>query len=211
MAKKYFTICLNVEDQSCLLVGGTEEALEKSVRFLEAGARLTVVSPRLIPELRALLKRYKAAFIKRKFRASDVRGRFFVINSVKTDQALSRSIYEACLKERCLISGYDQPQWSNVTMPFLVRSGPLRVAISTNAGSPGLAATMGRELERNFEGELASFAEWVVAARARMVAQGAGPDERRAYFRALLKDFKMKAMFTYPPEYLKQKKGGRKP
>ena len=51
--KHYFQASLDVEGRPCLVVGGGAEAEEKTGRLLEAGGRVTVVSPDATPRLEA--------------------------------------------------------------------------------------------------------------------------------------------------------------
>jgi siroheme synthase-like protein len=47
----YFPIFLNIRDQACLVVGGGDVAARKAGLLAKAGAKITVVSPQLGPEL----------------------------------------------------------------------------------------------------------------------------------------------------------------
>ncbi len=49
----YIPIFLDVTGRECVVVGGGEVAARKAEALLEAGARVTVVSPRLSPPLEA--------------------------------------------------------------------------------------------------------------------------------------------------------------
>ena len=46
-----FQVGLDVAGRSCLIVGGGAEAENKAARLLDAGARLTVVSPTVVRNL----------------------------------------------------------------------------------------------------------------------------------------------------------------
>src|SRR5438128_2274547 len=45
-----FQINLDVKDRPCLVVGGGDEATEKTKKLLDAGAKVTVISPSLSDE-----------------------------------------------------------------------------------------------------------------------------------------------------------------
>lgn len=49
-----FPISLDVKGWPCLVLGGDEEAAEKTLRLLDAGAKVTVVNPTLNDTLRKL-------------------------------------------------------------------------------------------------------------------------------------------------------------
>ncbi|TLY34886.1 MAG: bifunctional precorrin-2 dehydrogenase/sirohydrochlorin ferrochelatase, partial [Nitrospirae bacterium] len=86
-----FQINLDVKDRPCLVVGGGDEATEKTNRLLETGARVTVISPKLSDELKVLAASAKILHRGRRFKASDVEGGIWlVLNTVRTDEVLSR-------------------------------------------------------------------------------------------------------------------------
>jgi siroheme synthase (precorrin-2 oxidase/ferrochelatase) len=49
--KRYYFACIDLDGRDCLVVGGGPVALEKTQGLLECGARVTVVSPQVVPEL----------------------------------------------------------------------------------------------------------------------------------------------------------------
>jgi precorrin-2 dehydrogenase/sirohydrochlorin ferrochelatase len=198
VAKPYFTLNLDVQNKPCLVIGGDGEALEKSERLLEAQAELLVVAKKAIPELVEFLKKNGARLELREVLPADITGKFFVLNCVKTEPALSKWIYEECLKQHAIISAYDQPEASNAVMQALVRAGQFRIAIGSGGASPGLASVMRKALEKVFDEKFVEFSEKVIAEREAMIAKGATPKERKAYFNELLKDFSIDAKITYP-------------
>ena len=198
MAKPYFTLNLDVEGKRCLVVGGDDEALEKSERLVEARADLTVVAKRAIPALVEFCAKHGAKLELREWRESDVPGTFFCLNCVKTEPPLSKRIYDACIENHCLISAYDQPDVSNAVMQALVRAGSMRIAIGSGGNTPGLASAMRKSLETILDEEFVKFSEWVIAERVAMIAKGATPKERKVYFKELLKDFSIEGKIKYP-------------
>jgi precorrin-2 dehydrogenase/sirohydrochlorin ferrochelatase len=201
MAKPYFTLNLDVENMPCLVVGGDEEALEKSERLVEAKADLTVVAKKAIPELVAFCAKHQAKLELREWREADIAGKFFCLNCVKTEPPLSQRIYDTCIAQHCLISAYDQPLVSNAVMQALVRAGSMRIAIGSGGNSPGLASAIRKSLETILDAEFVAFSEWVIAKRQEMIARGATPKERKEYFRELLKDFSIEGTVRYPKSW----------
>src|SRR2546429_9339111 len=89
-----FQINLEVKDRPCLVVGGGDEATEKADRLLDAGARVTVVSPKLSDELKGLAASAKILHRGRRFKASDVDGGLWLgLNTGRTARAPSRYLY----------------------------------------------------------------------------------------------------------------------
>jgi len=196
---------LDVQGKPCLVIGGDGEALEKSERLLEANAELLVVAKKAIPELVAFLKQKGATLELREVTPADIKGRFFVLNCVKTEPALSEWIYAECLKEHAIISAYDQPEVSNAVMQALVRAGQFRIAIGSGGASPGLASAMRKSFEKMLDEDFVKFSEWVIAMRECMVKKGDTPKMRKEKFVKLLEGFKIEGTIKYPAAYAKQK------
>jgi precorrin-2 dehydrogenase/sirohydrochlorin ferrochelatase len=205
MAKPYFTLNLDVEGKPCLIIGGDEEALEKSERLVEARAALTVVAKKAIPALADFCAKHEAKLELRAWRESDIPGKFFVLNCVKTEPALSEAIYHLCLEHHAIISAYDQPEVSNAVMQALVRAGQMRIAIASGGASPGLASAIRKSLEKVLDDDFVKFSEWVIAMRACMVEKGDAPKVRKEKFNKLLAEFKIEAKISYPKVYERQK------
>ncbi|MFM7842331.1 MAG: NAD(P)-dependent oxidoreductase [Nitrospira sp.] len=55
MANPGFPITLDVKGRLCVVLGGDEEASDKAQRLLDAGAKVTVVSPTLNDALSLLV------------------------------------------------------------------------------------------------------------------------------------------------------------
>ncbi|MGH7442751.1 MAG: precorrin-2 dehydrogenase/sirohydrochlorin ferrochelatase family protein [bacterium] len=208
MSKPYFALNLDVVGKPCLVVGGDGEALEKSERLIEAKADLTVVAKRASPELATFLEKHGARLVIRPVEPADIAGKFFVLNCVKTDPALSEWIYAESLKQHAVISAYDQPEVSNAVMMGLVRAGRLRITIASNGSTPGLVTAVRKALEGLFDSEFSAYSESVVEQRECHIAKGATPKQRKYRFKHQLKDFNIEGRIIYPEAYRKNLKQG---
>jgi precorrin-2 dehydrogenase/sirohydrochlorin ferrochelatase len=205
MPKPYFALNLDVVGKPCLVVGGDEEALEKTERLTEAEAKLTVVGRKVIAPLRELCVERGVDLQERDFKDGDIAGKFFVLNCVKTDPALSKRIYDLSLAGHAIISAYDQPDVSNAVMMALVRAGKLRITIASNGSSPALAAGMRKALEGLLDQEFADYSEWVAAIRACMAQRHDAPKVRKEKFKKMLEGFGIEGRLTYPAAWKKRK------
>ena len=156
-----FQVTLDLDGRQCMVIGGDEEAADKTVRLLEAGAKVTVVHPTLHADLRKLTASGKIIHRGRTFRSSDAQGVVLVLNVLKGDLALAKSLMELAKTERFLVWSIDQPEYCTVVMPALVKRGPLRIAISTSRTSPALAKVLREDLEAVFDEEFDQFLDWL--------------------------------------------------
>lgn len=199
-------VSLDVKGRSCLVLGGDDEAAEKVQRLLEAGAKVTVISPSLNDALRKLTASAKILHRGRLFREADADGVVLVINTLRGNPDFSKSLYELAKQERFLLCSTDQPEASTVMMPALVTRGHLRLAISTSGVSPALASLLRQEFGRVFDDEFASFLEWVAAVRDETKATETDAEQRLAMLRDTVNGFKITGKVEYPKAWLDQRK-----
>lgn len=74
VANPGFPLVLDVKGWPVLVIGGDEEASEKSERLLASGARITVLSPTLNEPLRQLAASGKIIHRGRHFRETEIYG-----------------------------------------------------------------------------------------------------------------------------------------
>lgn len=160
-----FQVTLDLDGRQCMVIGGDEEAVEKVHRLLEARAKVTVVNPTLHVELRKLTASGKIIHRGRTFRSSDAQGVVLILNVLKDDLALAKSLFELAKTERCLVWSMDLPEYSTFMMPALVKRGNLRIAISTSGTAPALAKVLRQNLESLFDEEFEQFLDWLGALR----------------------------------------------
>ncbi|MGH2727385.1 MAG: precorrin-2 dehydrogenase/sirohydrochlorin ferrochelatase family protein [Actinomycetota bacterium] len=132
--KRYYMACLDLARRSCLVVGGGVVALEKIRGLLDCGARVTVVAPRVLDELRAL----DVEVLERPYHASDLDGHFLVI-AATSKRDLNREIYRDAKARSLLCNVVDVPQLCSFILPAVLRRDPIAIAVSTGGASPALA------------------------------------------------------------------------
>jgi precorrin-2 dehydrogenase/sirohydrochlorin ferrochelatase len=142
----YYPIFLDVTDQPVLLVGGGHVALEKIGKLVDHGARVTVVAPELIPEVRAYVEDGSAQLLERPFLSGDTAGSFLVM--VATDDgAVNRAVADEARAAGILVNAADDASNCDFILPSLVRRGELAIAASTGGTSPAMARWLRERLE----------------------------------------------------------------
>lgn len=202
--KAYYQIGLDVSGRCCLVIGGGTEAVEKTERLLEAGARVTVVAPDVAPELDAWAREGRITLIRRAFREEDTRGAFLVQVCVRGNAELAQRVYQLGNERGFLVGAWDRPECSHYAMPALLRRGRLRLAISTGGASPALAGTLRRQLERLFDDEFAGYLEWV-AERRRLAATEPDREARATAAREDVEGLRIEGRIVYPDAYMRHR------
>ena len=200
-----FQLSLDVKGRICLVLGGGDEAVEKAQRLLEAGAKVTVISPTLNDTLRKLTASAKVLHRGRLFRASDTEGVIVVINTLRGDPDFSKSLLELAKKERFLLWSMDHPEWSTVSMPAVVSRGHLRLAISTSGAAPALASRLRQDLEEVFSEECVAFLDWLAALRDKTKETEPDAEKRRALLREAVNGFKLSGSIEYPKAWREER------
>ena len=200
-----FPLTVDVRGYPVLVLGGDEEAAEKTQRLLDAGAKVTVVAPTLHDQLKQLAASAKVVHRGRHFRETDLESAILVLNMVRGDREFARSLFARAREKKFLLWSVDQPEASNVTMPAVVASGHARVAISTSGVAPALSGFMKEDLERILDADFAAFVDWLGTLRDQAKANEPDAEKRRALLREALDGFRLLGKVQYPKVWLEQR------
>ena len=142
----YYPVCLDMTERRCLVVGGGPVAERKVAGLLEAGARLTVVSPSATNRLRDWARTDRIRLLLREYSASDPDGHSIVF--VATDDGrVNADVARDARAAGVLVNAADDPAHCDFILPAVLRRGELTVAVSTGGASPALARTVRDELD----------------------------------------------------------------
>jgi precorrin-2 dehydrogenase/sirohydrochlorin ferrochelatase len=198
VANPGFPLSLDVRGWPVLVVGGDEEAADKTQRLLEAGAKVTVISPTLHETLKQLAASAKVIHRGRHFRESDSENAVLILNTIRGDKEFSRSLLALARQKKFLLWSVDQPEASTVMMPAVAACGHLRVAITTSGMAPALSAFIREDLERIFGEEFSAFVEWLGQLREQAKSNEPDVEKRRALLREALDGFRLLGKVQYP-------------
>jgi precorrin-2 dehydrogenase/sirohydrochlorin ferrochelatase len=193
-----FPLVLDVKGFSVLVIGGDEEAADKSQRLLESGARVTVISPTLHETLKLLAASAKVIHRGRHFRETDLEHTILVLNTIRGDRDFARMLLAKAREKGFLLWSVDMPELSSVTMPAVVAVGHARVAISSSGVAPALSGFMKEDLERILDSEFSAFVDWLGHLREQAKANEPDADKRRALLREALDGFRLLGKVQYP-------------
>ncbi|MFB3041367.1 MAG: bifunctional precorrin-2 dehydrogenase/sirohydrochlorin ferrochelatase [Candidatus Poribacteria bacterium] len=196
-----FQVTVDLDGRQCLVIGGDEESVEKTTRLLDAGAKVTVVHPTLHVDLRKLTASGKIIHRGRTFRSTDAQGVVVILNVLKDDLALAKSLYELAKTERFLVWSMDHTEYSTILMPALVKRGSLRMAISTSRMAPALARTLRENLESVLDEEFEQFLDWLGALREELKKTEASDRRRRERLLEAVNGFALTATLQYPQSW----------
>ncbi|MDH5552772.1 MAG: siroheme synthase CysG [Nitrosomonas sp.] len=142
----YLPIFINIKNQNCLVVGGGEVATRKVMLLLQAGARVSVVSPELDKNLEVLLSRGEISHSAERFSSDCLEGVVLVI-AATNDRVTNQQVSELTKKRHVPVNVVDNPDLCSFIMPSIVDRSPMLIAISSGGQSPVLARLLRAHLE----------------------------------------------------------------
>lgn len=175
----FYPVGLNVRGRKVVIIGDDREADEKTEALHEVGADVVVFRD--------------AALV----RDEDVCDAFFVI-STPQDEPFSLRMRALADEHKFLLCCIDQPLQGFVAMQAIVKSGPVRIAISTG----GIAPRVGKFLKFAFEGAMDAkfkrFIDCINAQRERNRVTYKTSAQRRSVMIAAAEGFAVDLRFRYP-------------
>ena len=199
-----FQVGLDVLNRTCLVLGGSREAEEKTGRLLDAGARVVLLATDLTPALAEWANTERICHCARPFAESDLDEVFLVVNTLADEPELTQRIWELANARNILINSYDQPALCTFGMVALVDTGHLRLSVSTSNTSPSLASRLRQSFEQLFDAHFASYLNALADARKRVREEVGDRATRFALWRALVRDFSIEGRLHYPPHWQRQ-------
>ena len=185
-AAHYYPLLLDLRRKRVVVVGGGRVAERKVRTLLASSAQIRLISPKLTPGLRKILRQGRFQWCPRNFRGSDLRGTPLIFVTTD-DQEVNPLIADRARKLNKLVNVADHPERSNFIVPAIVRRGDLLIAISTSGHSPALARRIRQELEKSFGREFSYFVEILGRIRKALIARIPQEGRRKRIFHQLVR------------------------
>ncbi|MEW6348941.1 MAG: bifunctional precorrin-2 dehydrogenase/sirohydrochlorin ferrochelatase [Thermodesulfobacteriota bacterium] len=179
-----YALMMDIDGKPATVVGGGMVALRKVTSLLECDARVTVVSPELVPELRRLADKGEIRWIEARFEPTrlDQDPRPVLVFGTTDRRDVNVATYRAAVERGIPCNIADVPDLCTFTVPATASRGDLLIAVSTGGASPALARRIREQLERHFGPEYATFTRIMAGLRKAVLATGRNSDENKALF-----------------------------
>ncbi len=185
---KPYPLIMNLGGKRVVVVGGGRVAHRKITNLLESGARVTVISPELINELRRLQETGAIEWVEERFQPSmlDDISDVTLIFGTTDDRTVNVEIFDAAcdLKIPCNIA--DVPDLCTFIVPAVITQGDLLIAVSTGGSSPALARKIKDELSLHFGPEYAEMTRIMGELRQLVLQTRTASDENKALFTSIV-------------------------
>jgi siroheme synthase-like protein len=168
-----YPVNLVVAGRPCLVVGGGRVALGKVRGLVEAGARVTVVAPEVVPDLAGLAG---IDIHRREYRRGEAAGYRLAV-AATGDPAVNQAVYDDGEAAGVWVNAADDPDRCSVVLPARIRQGRLTVTVSTGGHSPAVASWLRERLAGELGPEYDQLIGLLAEARKEVQAKGLGTEE----------------------------------
>ncbi len=145
----YFPIMLDLHDKKVLFIGGGFETESKVLRLLEAGARVTLLSPLAHPALEAPPAQKRLTWLRRGYQQGDLAG-FQLCFAHPPDRSLNTLIAQEARERGVWLNAVDDPAHCDFILPAVHQQGDLLIAISTSGVAPALGVRIRQRLAQEY-------------------------------------------------------------
>ena len=143
---KHFPIFVSIQNKPCVVIGGGPVASRKIGNLLDAGAQITVVSPKIIEEIQERVAAKSITYQARVYSESDLDGAFLVF-AATDNREVNSSIAALATSREQLVNVADEPEECTFVLPSVLDRSPVLIAVSTGGASPVLARQLRIQLE----------------------------------------------------------------
>ncbi len=181
VAGHFHPLFFDLHDRRVLIVGGGALATRKGIALAAAGARITVIAPRIAGPL----ARCADTAIRRIATTADLDTAPppELVVLATDDAATQRRLRAACRRRRLWCNQGDDPDASDFVTPVRIDRPPFTIGLVSQGASPALSALVRRTLEASLSPALSELARVFAELRPRVKACWPDQAKRAAFFR----------------------------
>lgn len=170
---------MDLTAQPVLVVGGGVVALRKVQTLIHHGAYVHIVSPRLVPELKALVDEKTCFWLEKDYSMEDIHEVILVFSCTEKEEVNAQVAHDANARHRP-VNVVDDPEKCSFIVPSIMERGDLKIAVSTGGSSPIVARQVRAELQSLYGQEMAEYLSLLKTWRG--LAKRNLPSEKRSIF-----------------------------
>lgn len=183
----FYPVNLQINNRSCLVVGGGSVAERKVQSLLAAGASVAVLSPEITESLADMARERRITYISRCYQHGDIDG-FFIVICATNNKEVNQWIADEANQAGALVNVIDAPEDGNFVVPSQIARGDLLLTVSTNGKSPALAKKIGAQLAQQYGPEYGLYLDLLAKARLKIKEVISSSKERELFWRQMIDD-----------------------
>jgi len=142
----HYPLFLNLKDRPVIVIGGGTVATRKVLTLLQSGANLTVISPKLTPELIGLEKQEQIKIKQRPYQAGDLQDALLVFTATNKRE-VNQAVADEAKKAKLLINVADRSTPGDFIVPAIFSEQAFTVAVSTQGENPTRAVAIRNQIK----------------------------------------------------------------
>jgi siroheme synthase-like protein len=143
----YYPIFLDIENRNVVIIGGGEVCARKAETMMRYGAKVTIVSPELTPEIEQWAAKGQLTVHRKRYETTDIEDAHIVIASTD-DTPVNERVAADARALRIPVNVVDVTHLCEFIVPAIIEKDGIQIAISTGGKSPALARTLKEDLNR---------------------------------------------------------------
>jgi uroporphyrin-III C-methyltransferase/precorrin-2 dehydrogenase/sirohydrochlorin ferrochelatase len=156
----YLPVFLQLKSRPVVVVGGGRVAARKVDLLRRTGARITIVAPDLLDELRELAANGELQHIPSLFTPAHVTGAAAVVAATGLME-VNAAVSAAAQRQHIPVNVVDDPAASTFIFPAIVDRSPILIAISSGGQAPVLARRIREQMEALLPARLGALARFM--------------------------------------------------
>lgn len=197
----YFPMFIDIRKKKCIVVGGGMVALRKVRVLMDFGAQVTVVAPRIHPQLRQLTG--NVCLKERAFEPGDLKDCVLVV-AATDNVAENHRIAELAHRQCIPVNAVDQQEDCSFIFPSYWKQQDLVGAFSSAGNSPVLTQYLKESLKEVLTEDLGQVNAYMGSIRPIVKARTETENQRRQVYREILAKLLAEEKTALLPEELEQ-------
>ena len=181
---RFYPLNLDIENKSCVVVGGGEVALRKIRGLLTAGAKVKVIAPEICAGVDELFKREEISLTRENF-SEEMLGDEIILIAATNNPEINQLAVDAAQAKKILVNVVDG-SGGNFFVPSTIRRGDLLLTISTGANSPAFSKFIREMLEAELGENFGTGLEIISARRREVKKLLPNPQARKLFWQEFL-------------------------
>ena len=187
----FLPLCLRLNGQSCLVVGGGEVAFRKTLLLFRANANITIISPEITETFQAWLKDEASQgsctvnWHAKTFETSDLKAAHIIV-AATNHRHINQSIAENARRENKMVNVVDLPEEGNFIFPAIIDRSPILISVSSSGTSPVLARLLRGRIESLIPSSYGNLAKLIGRYRSQVKAALPQINARRKFWEQCL-------------------------
>jgi len=182
---EYLPLFFDLQGQPVLLIGGGDIALRKARLLTRAGARVRLVSPEVLDEVRELVLQAQGEIVESRYQVEHIQGVRLIV-AATDDEAVNEQVHKDAIAAGIPVNVVDNPPLCNFIFPAIVDRSPIVIGISSAGKAPVLARNLRAKLETLIPPSYAQLGELVGRFRGQVKAKFDSVNKRRNFWERVL-------------------------